>query len=95
VGSLDNLLLQVKCIGSLPIDAKREVVKMTFIKEKDYTHANERGNGPKARMEGGDQTDDISINDPDSLLRPELTKKQEKKDPLAMPKYTKPLPQQK
>jgi len=42
---------------------------MTSIREKDYTHANERGNGPKARMEGGDQTDDISINDPDSLLR--------------------------
>lgn len=39
---------------------------MTFIKETDYTHSNERGNGPKERMEGGDQTDDIDINDPQS-----------------------------
>jgi hypothetical protein len=68
---------------------------MTFIKEKDYNHANERGNGPKARMEGGDQTDDISINDPESLLRPELTKKQEKKAPLVTLKYTKPSAQHK
>lgn len=65
---------------------------MTSIKEKDYNHANQRGNGPKARMEGGDQTDDISINDPDSLLRPELTKKQEKKDSWVTPVYTKPSP---
>lgn len=65
---------------------------MTSIKEKDYNHANQRGNGPKARMEGGDQTDDISINDPDSLLRPELTKKQKKKDSWVTPVYTKPSP---
>jgi len=37
---------------------------MSSTKEKDYEHANERGNGPKERMEGGDQTDDIDINDP-------------------------------
>jgi hypothetical protein len=39
---------------------------MTSVREKDYVHPNERGNGPKARMEGGDETDDISINDPDT-----------------------------
>lgn len=37
---------------------------MSSIKDKDYEHTNERGNGPKERMEGGDQTDDIDINDP-------------------------------
>lgn len=37
---------------------------MTSTKEKDYEHANDRKNGPKERMEGGDQTDDIDINDP-------------------------------
>ncbi len=37
---------------------------MTSIKETDYQHANERGNGPKERMEDGDLTDDIDINDP-------------------------------
>lgn len=37
---------------------------MSSVKEKDYDHANERGNGPKERMEGGDLTDDIDINDP-------------------------------
>ena len=42
---------------------------MTSTRETDYVHANERGNGPKARMEGGDATDDISINDPDSRLK--------------------------
>jgi hypothetical protein len=39
---------------------------MTSIKETDYEHANERGNGPKERMEGGDLTDDIDINDPET-----------------------------
>lgn len=38
---------------------------MSSTKDKDYEHPNERGNGPKERMEGGDQTDDIDINDPD------------------------------
>jgi len=37
---------------------------MTSIKEKDYEHSNARGNGPAKRMEGGDLTDDIEINDP-------------------------------
>ena len=37
---------------------------MTSTTEKDYKHANARGNGPRERMEGGDQTDDIDINDP-------------------------------
>lgn len=48
---------------------------MTSIKEKDYEHTNERGNGPKARMEGGDLTDDIDINDPDSPFKKKITKK--------------------
>lgn len=39
---------------------------MTSIKETDYKHPNERGNGPKERMEGGDLTDDIDINDPET-----------------------------
>jgi len=39
---------------------------MTSVKETDYKHANERGNGPKERMEGGDLTDDIDINDPET-----------------------------
>lgn len=38
---------------------------MTNIREQDLAHANERGNGPKNRMEGGDQTDDIAINSPE------------------------------
>lgn len=37
---------------------------MSSTKDKDYEHPNERGNGPKERMEGGDKTDDIDINDP-------------------------------
>lgn len=41
---------------------------MTSTKDEDYVHPNTRGNGPKARMEGGDKTDDIWINDPDSRL---------------------------
>jgi len=39
---------------------------MTSSTEKDYDHPNERGNGPKERMEGGDLTDDIDINDPET-----------------------------
>lgn len=39
---------------------------MTSKKEIDYAHANETGNGPKERMEGGDETDDLFINDPDT-----------------------------
>ncbi len=42
---------------------------MTSNREKDYVHSNERGNLPKARMEGGDETDDISINDPDTRTK--------------------------
>ena len=37
---------------------------MTSTKDTDYKHSNDRGNLPKERMEGGDQTDDIDINDP-------------------------------
>ena len=48
---------------------------MTLSKDVDYVHPNERGNGPKKRLEGGDITDDISINDPDSLLRPKQTRR--------------------
>lgn len=61
---------------------------MTIITELDYEHANERGNGPKNRMEGGDLTDDIEINNPDNPFK----KKRKKK--IAAPKpelvYTKP-----
>lgn len=39
---------------------------MSSQKDKDYEHSNERGNLPKERMEGGDQTDDIDINDPET-----------------------------
>ncbi|GGY78990.1 hypothetical protein GCM10011613_24710 [Cellvibrio zantedeschiae] len=39
---------------------------MSSTKDTDYEHANDRGNGPKERMEGGDQTDDIDINDPET-----------------------------
>jgi len=42
---------------------------MTSIRELDYEHANERGNGPRNRMEGGDLTDDIEINNPDNPLK--------------------------
>ena len=47
---------------------------MTTIKEKDYKHSNSRGNGPAKRMTGGDQTDDIHINDPDTPLKKHLKK---------------------
>lgn len=61
---------------------------MTSITQLDYQHANERGNGPKYRMEGGDMTDDISINDPDNPFK----KKRKKVTavPVAMPPYRKP-----
>ncbi len=61
---------------------------MTSITQQDYQHANERGNGPKCRMEGGDMTDDISINDPDNPF-----KKKPKKEISAfhaIPPYKKP-----
>lgn len=45
---------------------------MTSINEKDYMHSNARGNGPAKRMEGGDQTDDIEINDPNTPLKQQL-----------------------
>ena len=37
---------------------------MTLKKDQDLIHANERGNGPKKRMEGGDQSDSLAINSP-------------------------------
>lgn len=61
---------------------------MTSITEQDYKRANERGNGPKNRMEGGELTDDIEINDPESPL-----KKKRKKDvvkPIVEMRYKKP-----
>lgn len=59
---------------------------MTSTQEKDYIHANERGNGPKARMEGGDQTDDISINDPDTRSKTPHQHTTAQSDVLASPK---------
>lgn len=56
---------------------------MSSIKDQDYEHPNERGNGPKDRMEGGDQTDDIDINDPQSRAKHlEGIKQQEKNSDL-------------
>jgi hypothetical protein len=61
---------------------------MTSITQQDYEHANERGNGPKYRMEGGDMTDDISINDPDSPLKKK--RKKEVETSSAMPQHKSP-----
>jgi hypothetical protein len=52
---------------------------MSSQKDKDYIHTNERGNGPKERMEGGDQTDDIDINDPETREKHLLGIKQQMK----------------
>jgi hypothetical protein len=67
---------------------KKRGFMMTLITQQDYKHANERGNGPKCRMEGGDMTDDISINDPNNPFK----KKRKKKTVTAnaMPQYKKP-----
>lgn len=52
---------------------------MSSTKYIDYDHANDRGNGPKERMEGGDQTDNIDINDPKTRAKHlEGIKQQEK-----------------
>lgn len=61
---------------------------MTSITEQDYKHANERGNGPRNRMEGGELTDDIQINDPDSPLKKQ--RKKEVAEPIAELHYRKP-----
>jgi hypothetical protein len=61
---------------------------MTSITEQDYEHANTRGNGPRNRMEGGDLTDDIEINDPDSPLKKKL--KKEVVEPVTVLEYKKP-----
>lgn len=61
---------------------------MTSITEQDYEHANARGNGPRNRMEGGDLTDDIEINDPDSPLKKKL--KKEVVEPVTALQYKKP-----
>lgn len=37
---------------------------MTSKNEEDYQHSNRAGTGPAKRMTGGDQTDEIDINDP-------------------------------
>ena len=42
---------------------------MTLKKDQDLIHANERGNGPKKRMEGGDQSDSLAINSPEDRRR--------------------------
>lgn len=55
---------------------------MSSIKEQDLDHANERGNGPKDRMEGGDQTDDIDINDPETRRKHLIGIKQQEKNSL-------------
>lgn len=39
---------------------------MTSIKDKDYEHGNRAGTGPAKKMVGGDLTDDIDINNPDT-----------------------------
>lgn len=62
---------------------------MTLLREVDYEHANERGNGPKERMEGGDLTDDIYINDPNNPFKKKP--KQENKLELELV-YKKPEP---
>lgn len=62
---------------------------MTIITELDYDHANERGNGPKNRMAGGDLTDDIEINDPDSPLK-KKRKPREQESSIEELTYTKP-----
>lgn len=53
---------------------------MTSRKEIDYEHANLAGNGPKERMEGGDETDDIFINDPDEREKQIKAIKRRKRD---------------
>ncbi len=66
---------------------------MTSIREKDYVHPNERGNGPKTRMEGGDETDDISINDPDTRTKEMRQIKIDQSDELAATESQKTIPQ--
>lgn len=53
---------------------------MTSTREQDLIHPNERGNGPKKRMEGGDQTDDIAINNPDERLKEKHNNERRKDD---------------
>ena len=61
-----QLTFNIKFISILKHTNTPEDFQMTSIKETDYQHPNERGNGPKERMEGGDLTDDIDINDPET-----------------------------
>lgn len=60
-----QLTSQIKLTSIFTYNFAREF-QMTSKQKTDYQHANERGNGPKERMEGGDQTDDIDINDPET-----------------------------
>lgn len=60
---------------------------MTYIKDKDYEHSNRAGNGPAERMEGGDLTDDIEINDPHKPANKPLEKD---KPIINLPPYKKP-----
>lgn len=62
---------------------------MTTIHEQDLNHANERGNGPKKRMEGGDQTDDIAINNPDERLKEKHNYDRRQGDVKSDPQQTK------
>lgn len=60
---------------------------MTSIKEKDYEHSNGRGNGPAERMTGGDATDDIDINDPNTPVK--TPKKNDVPTPKTQEEYKK------
>jgi len=56
---------------------------MTSIKDKDYKHSNRAGTGPAKRMEGGDLTDDIEINNPDTPLKKRIkAEKTRRKDTI-------------
>lgn len=61
---------------------------MTTTREQDLIHPNERGNGPKKRMEGGDQTDDIAINSPDERLKEKHNYDRRKTDIKSNPQKT-------
>lgn len=56
---------------------------MTSIKEKDYQHGNRAGTGPAKRMTGGDRTDDIEINNPDTPLKKRLRAAKAKREKLS------------
>jgi hypothetical protein len=53
---------------------------MTSIKEKDYEHGNRAGTGPAKKMVGGDLTDDIDINNPDTPEKKRIKTAKAKKE---------------